>query len=95
MVKNYVAALAVMALCEVGLAVFYKLNTVAFEGLFSKIVGWISVYERCASFYNGVFDLTSVVYYLSVSFLFLLSLSAAVRKIMIPSTDSTSARMIM
>ena len=80
MVKNYVAALAVMALCEVGLAVFYKLNTVAFEGLFSKIVGWISVYERCAPFYNGVFDLTSVVYYLSVSFLFVFLSIQAVEK---------------
>lgn len=80
MVKNYVAALAVMALCEVGLAVFYKLNTVAFEGLFSKIVGWISVYERCSPFYNGVFDLTSVVYYLSVSFLFVFLSIQAVEK---------------
>ncbi len=80
MVKNYVAALAVMAVFEVVLAVFYKINVTAFEGLFAKIVGWISVYERCASFYNGIFDLTSILYFLSVSFLFVFLSIQAVEK---------------
>ena len=80
MVKNYIAALAVMAVFEVALAVVYKLKMSAFEGLFGKIVGWISVYSRCSSFYNGIFDLTSIVYFLSVSFLFVFLSVQAVEK---------------
>lgn len=80
MVKNYIAALAVMAVFEVVLAVFYKINMAAFEGLFAKIVGWISVYDRCGSFYNGIFDLTAVIYFLSVIFLFVFLSVQAVEK---------------
>ena len=80
MVKNYIAALAVMAVFEAALAVFYKINMAAFEGLFAKIVSWISVYDRCGSFYNGIFDLTAVIYFLSVIFLFVFLSVQAVEK---------------
>lgn len=80
MVKNYIASLAAMAVCEVALAVFYKTSMTSFEGLFAKIVGWISVYQRCSNFYNGIFDLTAIVYFLSVIFLFVFLSIQAVEK---------------
>lgn len=80
MVKNYIAALAVTTLAEVVLSIVYNLNKSAFEGLFAKIVGWASVYDRVVNFYNGIFDLTAVVYYLSVIFLFVFLSIQAVEK---------------
>lgn len=80
MVKDVITALAVMAVGEVALAILFKLKAVWFEGLFAKIIGWISVYERCMNFYNGIFDLTSIVYFLSVIFLFVFLTIQAVEK---------------
>lgn len=80
MVKNIIAALAVSALCEVVLAVLYTVKTTLFEGLFADVIGLISVYKRCANFYNGIFDLTAVVYFLSVIFLFVFLSIQAVEK---------------
>ena len=80
MVKNYIAALAVTTVVEVVIAVFYNMKPALFEGLFSKIVGFTSVYERCINFYNGIFDLTAVVYYLSLVFLFVFLSIQAVEK---------------
>jgi len=80
MVKNYLAALTVCAIGEVVLAVFYKTNITAFQGLFGKVVGWLSVYSRCSNFYNGIFDLTAVVYFISVIALFVFLTVQAVEK---------------
>ena len=80
MVKNYLVALSVTAFCEVGLAALYMFKPTFFEGLFGNIIGWVSVYERCANFYNGIFDIPAIVYFLSVIFLFVFLSVQAVEK---------------
>ncbi len=80
MVKNYIVALSVVAVLEIGLSVVFKVKSSLFEGLFADIVGWLSVYERCINFYNGIFDLTAIVYFLSVIFLFVFLSIQAVEK---------------
>ncbi|MBE6718274.1 MAG: ABC transporter [Ruminococcaceae bacterium] len=80
MVKNYVIALGASAVCEVTLALLFSKNQTMFEGLFGKVIGWISVYERCYNFYMGIFDLTAVVYFLSVIFLFVFLTVQSVEK---------------
>ena len=80
MVKNYIAALGVTTVAEILIAIFYNSNKTDFEGLFAKIIGWTSVYEKCMYFYNGIFDLTAVVYYISVIFLFVFLSIQAVEK---------------
>ncbi|HPE16378.1 MAG TPA: ABC transporter, partial [Oscillospiraceae bacterium] len=37
-----------------------------FAGLFAKVMGALSLYERFYGFVDGVFDFTAVVYYLTV-----------------------------
>lgn len=37
-----------------------------FAGLFSKVLGKLSVFDRFTTFVGGLFDLTAVVYYLSI-----------------------------
>ena len=46
-------------------------SSAALEGLLPGIMKQISLFERFYTFVNGVFDLTGVVYYLSVIVFFL------------------------
>ena len=80
MVKNYIVALSVTAFFEVVLAIVYKVKSSFFEGLVSDIVGWLSVYGRVTNFYNGIFDIRAIVYFLSVISLFVFLSIQAVEK---------------
>ena len=53
-------------------ALAYFVNQSWFEGLLPAIMKKLSLFEQFQSFVNGVFDLTAVVYYLSVTVFFLL-----------------------
>ena len=52
-----------------GLTVLYFVNSSLFEGAFPAFLNWLCVYDRYIAFVNGMFDITSVVYYLSIVFL--------------------------
>lgn len=56
--------LALLGLC-------YALDSTALEGLLPAIMKKISLFERFYTFVDGVFDLTNVVYFLSVTLFFL------------------------
>lgn len=56
--------LALLGLC-------YALDSTALEGLLPSLMKKISLFERFYTFVNGVFDLTNVVYFLSVALFFL------------------------
>ena len=43
----------------------------AFEGLLPKVMETLSLFERLHKFVNGVFDMTGIVYYLTVIVFFL------------------------
>lgn len=60
------AALVVAIAGEAGLFVAYLTASDAFAGLFGKLADGLSVFERFYVFANGVFDLTAVLYFLSV-----------------------------
>lgn len=71
MTKNSFAALAVTAILEGILLVFYMIDGASFAGLFPSIMKQLSLFQRFYVFVDGVFDLTGVVYFLSVTGLFL------------------------
>ena len=60
------AALVVAIAGEAGLFVAYLTASDAFAGLFGKLADGLLVFERFYVFANGVFDLTAVLYFLSV-----------------------------
>lgn len=68
---NSAAALGAVILLDGGLIVWHALSPAVFEGLFPKMMNAISVFERFQTFSDGVFDLTAIVYYLSVIAVFL------------------------
>lgn len=71
MTRNGFAALIATAVLEGTLMIVYIFKEEAFEGLFPEIMAQLSLFERFYGLLNGVFDLTSIVYFVSVIGVFL------------------------
>lgn len=80
MTKSSFAALVVAALLEGGILGAYLWDSTKFEGLFSGGISRLSLFERFYSLVNGVFDLGTMVYYLSVAGVFLFLAVQAMEK---------------
>ena len=70
MTKNNFVTGAVFLVGQGALVTWYFLDTEAFYGAFGKLVAKLSLFEQFYSFVDGVFDLRSLVYLISVSALF-------------------------
>lgn len=64
-------ALLAGLLCEVPLVGVYMVRPAVLEGAFAQILGALAAFDQLSNFLNGVFDLTAVVYFVSVTVLFL------------------------
>lgn len=71
MTKSNFIALITGGVLEAILLIYYFVYTSAFSGLFTSFISQLSLYERFYAFSNGVFDITGVVYFISVTGLFL------------------------
>lgn len=71
MTKSGFAALMCSAVLVGGIMLAYIFHSSAFEGLFPEIMETISLFERFYTLIRGVFDLRSIVYFLSVAGVFL------------------------
>lgn len=71
MTKSGFVSLVLMAVLEGCLLVGYILKSSAFEGLFPQIMEQLSLFDRFYGFVDGIFDLTSIVYFMTVIGLFL------------------------
>ena len=71
MTRNDVLAEVIGLIAVIGTAALYIYNSDWFQGLFPNILENISVYERFYQFVDGIFDYTSVVYFISVIVFFL------------------------
>ena len=71
MTKNGFVSLLLAAVLEAGLIGAYLWDSSRFEGLFPQIISQLSLFARFYTIVNGVFDVTAIVYYLSVTGFFL------------------------
>lgn len=78
--KNYVVSLGVLAALVAGLLIFYNVSPSTFSGLFPNIMNALSLFDRFETFVNGVFDLSAIVYYLSITGVFLFFSTQALEK---------------
>ena len=69
--RNDTLAYGVSLVLIAGLAAAYFLDSTRFEGLLPRLMEQLSLFDRFTGFVNGVFDLASIVYYLSVAGFFL------------------------
>lgn len=69
--KDKKMAFAVAVVLAAAVWAAYILNSEAFEGLLPNIMKKISLFERFYTFVSGVFDLTAIIYYITVIVFFL------------------------
>ncbi len=69
-IHNGWMATIVGVLAEVALTIIYILFTDHFDSLISNVVSSISITDRYTNFTLGILDVSALIYYLSVSFLF-------------------------
>lgn len=70
--KNENLAYAVCFVLIAAIAIVAFMDNSKFEGLLPAVMTKLSLFDRFTGFVNGVFDMTSVVYYASVAVFFLL-----------------------
>ena len=69
--RNKDLAWGVCMILTAALIVTIWVNPTAFEGMLPAVMEQLSLFERFYVFVNGVFDLTGIIYYLSIIALFL------------------------
>lgn len=79
-VKNTIAAGATAGVLAAISVVFYIFKQEAFEGLAPSLVSRLAVFEAIDSFAYGVFDLTAIIYYVSIAALFVFITVQSVEK---------------
>ncbi len=70
--KNENLAYVVCFILMAGVAAVFFVDSSLFEGLLPSIMEKLSLFKRFNTFVNGIFDMTAIVYYLSVIGFFLL-----------------------
>ncbi len=68
--KNSVVGMVTAAIGIIPTCLFYIFTKNSFEGLFPSLVGYLSVFDRFYNFAYGVFDVTAIIYFLSVTVFF-------------------------
>ena len=69
--KNKLISVIIGVLGCGGLYLAYTLNSSLFSGAFVSVMNALSVFDRFDTFVDGIFDLTAVVYYISIIGVFL------------------------
>lgn len=80
MMHNITVSISLGIITEAILTALFILKPTIFDGLLVKVFGWFSVIARFNNFTLGVLDLSSVIYYISIVFLFLFLTVQAIKK---------------
>lgn len=70
MTKNSTVAYITAIVFEGLMFVLYFVKIEWFSGSINQTLTWLSMYDRLNGFISGIFDVTSIIYYLSVIFIF-------------------------
>ena len=68
---SFFAAFAFAALTEGTLIFLYRAHPTVLEGSVAKILSYIALFRRMDDMVYGIFDITAIVYYVSIAALFL------------------------
>ena len=69
--KNDKIGYGIAAVVLIIVSIVYFIDPTLFEGLVPDIMSTLSLFERFYTFVNGVFDITAIVYYLSIIVFFI------------------------
>ena len=71
MTKSGFASAVIFIASEVLVFVFYTFKKDSFEGLCPNILSGLSLFARFGQFVSGIFDVTAIVFYITVAAVFL------------------------
>ena len=101
MTKSGFASVVIFIASEVLVFVFYTFKKDSFEGLFPNILSSLSLFARFEQFVSGIFDVTAIVFYITVAAVFflvrtlyLMSHPEAKRKARIEETDERQQKIV-
>ena len=69
--RSDVAGLIILVLCVAAVAITWLVSPTSLETLLPDLMNQLSLFERFYTFVNGVFDVTAIIYYISVAAFFL------------------------
>lgn len=69
--RSDVAGLIILVLCVAAVGITWLVSPDSLETLLPDLMNKLSLFERFYTFVNGVFDVTAIVYYISVAVFFL------------------------
>lgn len=78
--KSYLVSAIILGAASAASIIAYIVNKSAFEGLAAKWLGSLDVFGRMTPFLNGKFDVTSIIFYVSMSGLFLFLTNQSLEK---------------
>lgn len=70
MIKNSVVSVCTAVVLAAVCVLVYLVNPSVFEGVIPSLLSSLALFDRLTSFQSGMFDLTAIIFYLSVSALF-------------------------
>ena len=69
--RSDVAGLIILVLCVAAVVITWLVSPTSLETLIPDLMNQLSLFERFYTFVNGVFDVTAIIYYISVAVFFL------------------------
>ena len=80
MMQNLTVAVLIGLAAEAVMVAVYFIKPTLFDGSIVNVFGWLSVVTRFDNFYMGVFDVSGLVYYISIICLFAFLTIQSIRK---------------
>jgi ABC-2 type transport system permease protein len=77
---NVTVSLSLGIIGEAALTIIYFLKQTLLDGLVVRFFHWFSVIERYDNFLMGMLDLSAIIYYISIVFLFLFLTVQSIKK---------------
>lgn len=69
--KNSLLAYGVVVVTIVALLAIFFVDSSLLAGKFNAVISWLSLFERFYTFVDGIFDVTGIVYFVSITAVFL------------------------
>lgn len=70
LIKNLTVSVCLFAALGAGCVIVYMIDKSLFEGLIPSLLSSLAMFDRLSTFQSGIFDMTAVIFYVSVAVLF-------------------------
>jgi ABC-2 type transport system permease protein len=79
-INNSMISVGLALIGATWLTILYFIKPIFYDGLIVNILSWVSVIDRFENFSLGILDISALVYYISVSFIFIFLTISSIKK---------------